>query len=125
MIENKMSKSNPNSCIFVHDSVEEITRKMKKAHCPEKIVEGNPVIEMAEAFVLRDRPLKIERDAKFGGDAQFANGHELKKAFEAGKLHPVDLKNAVGRELISMLEPARKYFEGKEELIEEVRKARE
>ena len=98
---------------------------MKKAHCPEKIVDENPVIDYASAFVLRDRPLKIERDAKFGGDAEFENLDELKKAFESGALHPVDLKNAVGRELVEMLAPARKYFDGKEELIEMVRKARE
>ncbi|MFH0926949.1 MAG: tyrosine--tRNA ligase [Candidatus Micrarchaeota archaeon] len=125
MIENKMSKSNPNSCIFIHDSADEILRKMKKAHCPAGIVEANPVIEMADMFVLRDRALRIERDSKFGGDVEYADIALLKKDFSDGKLHPVDLKNAVGRELVDMLEPARKYFAGKEELIEMVKKARE
>jgi len=124
MIDNKMSKSNPNSCIFVHDSEDEIRMKMKKAHCPEKIIDGNPVIEMAHEFVLRDRALKIERDPKFGGDVEFATGAELDLAFSEGRLHPVDLKNAVGRELVEMLKPARDYFKGKEELIEEVKMAR-
>jgi len=125
MIENKMSKSNPDSAIFVHDSAEEIMRKMKKAHCPEKIVEENPIIDYAQTFVLRDRPLLVERPEKFGGNVSFENLAELKSAFSEGKLHPSDLKMAVGKELCDMLEPARKYFEGKEELIERVKKARE
>ncbi|MFA5108290.1 MAG: tyrosine--tRNA ligase [Candidatus Micrarchaeia archaeon] len=125
MIENKMSKSNPDSCIFIHDSEEEIMRKMKKAHCPEKIVEGNPIIDYAELFVLRDKPLLVERDTKFGGNVEFENVAELKRAFEEGKLHPSDLKMAVARELILTLAPARKYFAGKEDLIEEVKKARD
>ncbi|PIT84653.1 tyrosine--tRNA ligase [Candidatus Micrarchaeota archaeon CG10_big_fil_rev_8_21_14_0_10_45_29] len=120
MLENKMSKSKPDSCIFVHDSVEEIQRKMKKAHCPEKEIENNPIIDYAQAFVLRDKPLKIERPEKFGGNVEFANEAELKKAFMEGKLHPVDLKNAVARELIEMLEPCRKYFEKHVELVETV-----
>lgn len=124
MIENKMSKSNPNSCIFVHDSEEEIRAKMKKAHCPPKEIVGNPVIEMAQAFVLRDRPLEIKRDEKFGGDVEFESAAELNSAFMQGKLHPMDLKAAVADELIAMLEPCRKYFEKRQEMIEEVRNAR-
>ena len=124
-IENKMSKSNPDSAVFIHDSEEEIMRKMKKAHCPANTVEGNPIIDYAQAFVLRERPLRVERDSKFGGDVEFANADELRMAFSEGKLHPADLKNAVGRELAGMLKPARDYFGGKEGLIEEVRKARE
>ncbi len=124
-IESKMSKSDPNSAIFIHDSQEEIVKKIKKANCPEKVVEDNPIIEYANAFVLRDKPLEIKRPQKFGGDALYATLDELKKDFSEGKLHPVDLKNAVGDELAKMLEPSRKYFENKQELIEMVKKARE
>ncbi|MFH1306704.1 MAG: tyrosine--tRNA ligase [Candidatus Micrarchaeota archaeon] len=121
MIENKMSKSNPNSCIFIHDSEGEIKKKMKNAYCPPKIVDGNPVIEMAEMFVLRDKPLLVERDAKFGGDVEFENIAELNSAFMSGKLHPMDLKNSVAKELIEILEPSRKYFEKHKKLIDEVK----
>ncbi|UCF08504.1 MAG: tyrosine--tRNA ligase, partial [Thermoplasmata archaeon] len=34
-IEAKMSKSNPENSIFIHDTPEEIERKVKKAFCPE------------------------------------------------------------------------------------------
>ncbi len=119
MIAGKMSKSNPDSCIFIHDSPEEIARKLKKAYCPEKVVEENPIVQMAETFVLRDRHLKIERPAKFGGDVEIADAAELRSLFVGGKLHPMDLKNAVGRELTAMLEPARKYFEKHPKLLEQ------
>lgn len=34
-----MSKSDPNSAIFMEDSAEDVVRKLKKAYCPEKIVD--------------------------------------------------------------------------------------
>ena len=35
MTDVKMSKSDPDSCIYIHDTPDEITRKMRKAYCPE------------------------------------------------------------------------------------------
>jgi len=119
LMAGKMSKSNPDSCLYIHDSEVEIARKMKNAYCPPKVVEVNPIIQMAETFVLRERPLKIERPAKFGGDVEFASSADLKAAFMAGTLHPMDLKNAVGRELTAMLKPARDYFAKHSELLEQ------
>jgi tyrosyl-tRNA synthetase len=118
-ISSKMSKSKPDSCIFIHDSEEEIRRKLKGAWCPEKSAEANPVLEMCENFILRGEKdtLKVERPSKFGGDAEFASYAELKSAYEAGKLHPMDLKSATASALIRMLEPSRKYFEEHPELL--------
>jgi tyrosyl-tRNA synthetase len=117
----KMSKSKPDSAIFIHDSEEEIKRKLNKAYCLPKVVEGNPVIEYAEYLILRDKGLKVERPAKFGGDAEFADAAELKAAFTEGKLHPMDLKVAVGRELSAMLKPSRDYFEKHKEYLAELK----
>ncbi len=118
-ISSKMSKSKPETCIYIHDSEEDIKKKIAKAYCPEKIAESNPVIEMAEFLVMREgKGLKIERPAKFGGDVEFANIEELKKAYSEGKLHPMDLKNAVSRELATMLKPSRDYFAKKPELMQ-------
>lgn len=123
VIEAKMSKSKPSSAIFIHDAPEEIKSKIKKAYCPEKTVEGNPMIEYAEYLFLRDRPLKIERPEKFGGDLEIATAEELKEAFSAGKLHPMDLKNAVASELIETLAPCREYFEKNKHYLEQIRPA--
>jgi tyrosyl-tRNA synthetase len=120
-ISSKMSKSKPDSCIFIHDSPEEISRKLKGAYCPEKAAEDNPVLEMCEVFIMRDgSPLKVARPAKFGGDVEFATYHELAAAYKEGKLHPMDLKNATAEALARMLEPSRKHFEKHKELLSQV-----
>ncbi len=116
----KMSKSKPSSAIFIHDSEDEIKSKISKAFCPEKIVEGNPMIEYAEYICMRDKPLKVERPAKFGGDVEFATSAELKSVYMEGKLHPMDLKNAVAKELMELLKPSRDYFAKHPEYIEQI-----
>lgn len=121
-ISSKMSKSKPDSCIFIHDSVDEIKRKMRGAYCPEKTAESNPVMEMCEHFVFHDEKaaLRVTRPAKFGGDVEFASYPELEAAYKEGKLHPMDLKSATAEALAKMLEPSRKYFEGKPGLLSQL-----
>ncbi len=121
-ISSKMSKSKPDSCIFIHDSEAEISRKVKGAYCQEKNAENNPVLEMCEQFILRSEKdtLAVERPSKFGGDVEFASYDELKQAYAAGKLHPTDLKNAVSHSLSIMLGPSRKYFEKRPELLSQI-----
>lgn len=121
-ISSKMSKSKPDSAVFIHDSPEEILSKLKGAYCPEKTAENNPVLEMCEHFVFREEKsaLKVTRPAKFGGDVEFASYSELESAYVSGKLHPMDLKSATASALSKMLEPSRKYFEKHPELLEQV-----
>lgn len=124
VIDAKMSKSIPDSAIFIHESEEDIRRKIGKAQCAPKVVEGNPIVQYAEMLVLRDRALRIERPAKFGGDLEVADVAQLRKEFGDGKLHPMDLKNAVARELCAMLKPAREYFGKHSEYLKEMEKIR-
>ena len=121
-IDAKMSKSIPNSAILIHDSPDEIKSKIKKANCPEKIVEGNPIVEYAEYLILRDKhsKLNINRPSKFGGDLTIESAEELKSIYSEGKLHPLDLKNAVSEKLIEMLTPARLYFEKNKQYLEQI-----
>jgi tyrosyl-tRNA synthetase len=114
----KMSKSKAETAIFVEDSPEQIKEKVKKAHCPPKQVEENPVIETAEYIIFRDQDsLLIERDKKYGGDMELTF-EELKKDYKSGNLDPLDLKNAVARELIKKLEPCYKFFKKNPKLLE-------
>ncbi len=86
---------------------------MKKAYCPEKTVEGNPVIEICKYVIfpeLKDKVFLIERPEKFGGNLEFSNYEELEKAFING-LHPLDLKNSTAKYINKILEPIHKYFE--------------
>ena len=115
----KMSKSKPETCIFLYDTPEEIKLKTSHAFCPEKTIEFNPIIDIAKHIIFRENPtLKIERPAKFGGPIEFQNFQELEKAYISGKLHPQDLKTSVAEQLIKTLEPVRRYFENNREAKE-------
>jgi len=119
----KMSKSKPESCIFIHDSKEEIRKKIKKAYCPEGIAEGNPILEMCKYIIFPEYSnMVIERDKKYGGDIEFDDYAQLKKMFVDKEIHPLDLKNAVISYINKILEPVRKYFEKKPDNLEMVKK---
>ncbi|RLF08063.1 MAG: tyrosine--tRNA ligase [Thermoprotei archaeon] len=124
----KMSKSRPETCIFVHDPPEEIARKINTAYCPIRVVEMNPIIEICK-HVLFAHPgfrLYVKREEKYGGDIYIESYSELVQLYTKGELHPQDLKQAVSEALSSMLEPVRRYFESKREareLLEAMKKA--
>jgi len=42
--QEKMSKSDPDSAIFMEDTEDDVRRKITKAFCAPKEVEGNPVL---------------------------------------------------------------------------------
>jgi tyrosyl-tRNA synthetase len=110
-IKLKMSKSNPDSAVFMTDSVQEVERKITNAYCPAKQVEENPILEYCKHIIFeRQRAITIARPTKFGGTLRLASYEELVKAYAAGKLHPQDLKQAVASALNALLEPVRKHF---------------
>ncbi len=113
----KMSKSKTGSAIYTTDSEEEIRKRIQNAFCPETVVNYNPLIDWAQNIVLRDGALRIERAKKYGGDLEIEDIETLKRIYERGELHPLDLKNAMAEVLIKKLAPIRKYFENKKELI--------
>jgi len=110
-ISSKMSKSKPETSIFVHDSAEQIMRKMNTAYCPPKLLEGNAPIEYCRYIVFRkQRSLKIDRPEKYGGNVEFFSAAELEKAYTEGALHPADLKKGVGEALEGIIAPIREHF---------------
>lgn len=116
-IELKMSKSNPDSAIFMTDSTEEISRKIAKAYCPEGVVEENPILEYCKYIIFEsfDRlgitAMTIDRPEKFGGPVTLGTYQELEEKYKAKEIHPMDLKNTVAALLDQLLEPVRKHFE--------------
>ncbi len=119
MLDYKMSKSKPETCIFVHDGPEEIKRKIRAAYCPPRIIEGNPVMEIARLIVFRRMDtLHIERPSKYGGPLDVESFDELATIYSQGRLHPLDLKNAIAEALIEILSPIRRYFEENREAKE-------
>ena len=111
-ISSKMSKSKPDSAIFVHDSCEEIVRKIRKAYCPEKVVEDNPIMDYVKHIIFRAfDEFKVERPEKFGGDVVYGSYEEVEGDYREGKLHPLDLKMAVAAHLEKLIKPIREHFE--------------
>jgi tyrosyl-tRNA synthetase len=120
-IEAKMSKSKPSSAVYLHDSPEDISKKIKDAFCPPEI-EGNPVIDIMKLVVFpRLGSVKIDRPVKFGGSVEFQSFDELSNAYTTGKLHPQDLKKGTADSLILITEPVRSYFAKHPQNLEKVR----
>jgi len=107
----KMSKSDPDSGLLIHDSPEEIRRKVGKAFCPPE-VEGNPLLQMCKHIIFpRMRGMHIERPDRFGGPLDFEYYEQLERAYVSGSLHPMDLKNGAASSMVEILAPVRAYFE--------------
>lgn len=119
----KMSKSKPDSAIWVHDSLEEITRKLKKAYCPmpqdgqtldeiEVEQNWNPLLDWCENFIYPSgKSIDLERKEEFGGNQSYSSYEDLKKDYFSGKVHPLDLKNAVAKTLADWFSPIREFVE--------------
>jgi hypothetical protein len=109
-VDYKMSKSDPDSGIYLHDSNEDINRKLKKAWCPEGVPD-NPVMEICRYIIFPARGrMVVERPEKWGGNLVFDSYEQMRMAFANKELHPQDLKKAVGSELQTLIAPIRKYF---------------
>ncbi|MEA2038150.1 MAG: tyrosine--tRNA ligase [Nanoarchaeota archaeon] len=124
-IELKMSKSKPDTAIFMTDSEEDIKRKIRKAYCPEKIVQENPIIEYCKYIIFEKfKEIKVERPEKFGGDLSIDSYDILVDVYSKGELHPMDLKSSVSIYINKLIDPVRKHFEkGKaKELLDAVKK---
>jgi tyrosyl-tRNA synthetase len=107
----KMSKSKPETAIFIHDSPEDIRRKIERAYCPPKEVELNPILEIANYILFRGEEKEFEIiNAKTGERRVYTSYTQLESEYKEGKIHPADLKNAVANELIKLLEPAYRHF---------------
>ncbi len=117
VIEQKMSKSIPDSAIFMTDTSKDIERKIMKAYCPEGVVEDNPILEYYKYIVFEsfDRlginEVKIERPEKFGGDISFKTYQELEETFGKKLIHPMDVKQKLFKLLNQLIEPVRRHFQ--------------
>jgi tyrosyl-tRNA synthetase len=124
-IDAKMSKSKPDSMISIHDDPASVKKKISKAFCPEKQVEGNPVLEICKYVIfpeLKGKSFLIERPKKFGENLEFASYEELEEAFVKG-LHPLDLKNATESYVNKILEPVHSYFKKHPDSYNKMKKA--
>ncbi|MDP2749509.1 MAG: tyrosine--tRNA ligase [Nanoarchaeota archaeon] len=104
----KMSSSDPESMISIRDDPDKIKKKINKAYCPEGVKEENPILAIARLIIMpRMDVFEINRPEKFGGDVIFDNYEALENAFVNKEIHPMDLKLAVAKNLIEIMQPIR------------------
>ncbi|MHA2059336.1 MAG: tyrosine--tRNA ligase [Candidatus Ranarchaeia archaeon] len=118
----KMSKSKPDTCIFIHESPEQIKAKLKKAFCPPEVIKGNPVLDICQLIIFpRIGSLEIFRPEKYGGNLTFNTFDELSKIYQSGKLHPTDLKVGVATSIAKLLAPVREYYKKNPKPLEAIK----
>lgn len=113
----KMSSSVEESKIDLLDDEKTIQLKLNKAYC----LEGNtnnglfPFLKHVLMVIKSDKKEKflVERPAKFGGNVEYSSYESIEKDFVSKKLHPVDLKISLAKEISKLLAPIR---EKKDEL---------
>ena len=119
----KMSKSDPNSGVFIHNSDDEIKKKISKAWCEEANTQNNPLLEIARTIIFHEfNEMNVERPEKFGGNISYTDYNQLETDFAEKKLHPGDLKQTVGNYLIKIISPIREKLNLSEELRETIEK---
>lgn len=114
--QEKMSKSDPESAIFMEDSEADVNVKLKKAYCPPGIVEGNPCLEYIKYVVIPwCGKFSVTRTEENGGDKDYLAYEEVEADFLAEALHPGDVKPALARHLNQILQPVRDHFQNNPE----------
>lgn len=123
-VESKMSKSDPNGSVKIHDTRDEIAAKMKKAYCPPEAEneDVNPVMMICRHIIFpREGSMHVDRPEKYGGPLDFVSYEDLKAAYYGGGLSPVDLKSGVVDGLDRTLAPVREYFAAHPENYDAIR----
>ena len=120
----KMSASDPKSKIDLLDDEEMVSKKIRGAYCEEGIVEGNGVLAFLKHVLLvlksdLGKSFVVERPVKFGGNITVKTYQEVEDLYVQKKLHPMDLKLAVAREINLLLVPFRQQKEKLEALARE------
>ena len=87
----KMSKSDPDSAIFMEDSEQDVKRKIKQAFCPPQIVENNPILDYCKHIIFQKMPtLTVARNPKYGdaSSTTYDSYEKLEADYISGVLHP-------------------------------------
>ena len=116
--DHKMSKSDPNGALLLHDTLEKVQKKMKKAYLdPED--EQSPVYELAEHVVLPEfGHIQVTPNPKFGEPSTWNDLASFKAAVMDDTLHPFDAKMGVAAGVAAGLSSIAEHFEANPEAYE-------
>jgi len=118
--DHKMSKSNPGGALLLHDTHEQIRKKMRKAYiAPDD--PNSPVYELAEHIVLPEfGEIVVTPDPRFGEPSTWKDIDAFRSAVMDGTLHPLDAKFGVADGLAKGLERVHAHFEAHPDRLEAV-----
>lgn len=118
--DHKMSKSDPNGALLLHDTLEQVQKKMKKAYLdPED--EHSPVYELAEHVVLPEfGHIQVTPNPKFGEPSTWDDLDVFKAAVMDGTLHPFDAKMGVAAGVAAGLSSIAEHFAANPEAYEKM-----
>jgi len=108
--ETKMSKTDPESSIFMDDLEEDIKRKIDKAFCPIKQIIKNPVLEYTKYIIFckfEEVEIKLRSNTKI---IKYNNFDYLAFDYQRGLIHPKELKDMAVIYINKILSPVRQYF---------------
>ena len=116
--DHKMSKSDPNGALLLHDSLQIVQKKMKKAYL-DPADTHSPVYELAEHVVLPEfGSITVTPNPKFGEASTWDDLEQFKQAVKDGTLHPFDAKMGVAEGVANGLVSIAKHFEEHPETYE-------
>jgi len=125
----KMSKSDPDSAIFMEDTEKEVKRKINQAFCPNGVIVENPILDYIKYIVFGfNETFLVTWKEEWGGDRLYTSFEELEKEFAEVKMEAGDIKVSLAWELNKLLEPVRDHFNSNPEakaLLAEVKKINE
>ncbi|CAG7558628.1 unnamed protein product [Fusarium equiseti] len=125
---NKMSSSDENSKIDLLDAPEAVTKKIRKAECVPKEVEGNGVLALVEYVLLPasglktgTREFKVERrDAE---PLVYSDIKQVHEDYQKDVLTPQTLKAAVTEGILALMNPIQADYQASKEWQEVTLKA--
>ncbi len=118
--DHKMSKSDPNGAILLHDSEKKLAKKMRKAYLdPEN--PASPVYELLEQIILPEfGKVTVTPKPEFGEPTVWHDIESFKNAISDGILHPFDAKMGVAAGISKGLRAVNEYFEENSETLDRV-----
>lgn len=110
--QDKMSKSDPSSSIYITDTSKQVEKKIRKAFCMVGDVNKNPILDYTEHLII---PCLRRNGEMFivekGEDIySYNDSKELVSDYMNKLIHPAQLKRAVIKHLNQILDPIRRYF---------------
>jgi tyrosyl-tRNA synthetase len=125
----KMSKSKPDTALFVHDSKDDVDKKLKKAYCPmyddsltisenEIILNRNPLMDWCKKMIFPGNiQVTIPMLESTKEPKTYSDYEELKKDYLQGEIFPTSLKTGVSNAIELWFEPIRNWADINSEQI--------